>query len=106
MKPFTNLASLQHKFIRSGKSYVEFLRVSAMSAGVYKLGAGATDFQSPHQEDEIYYVISGKGRMRVADEDEEVQAGSVIFVPAKVEHRFHDIEEELTMLVVFAPAES
>ena len=32
--------------------------------------------------------------------------GSVIFVQAGVEHRFHDITEELLVLVFFAPAES
>ena len=32
-------------------------------------------------------------------------AGSVVFVGADVEHRFHDIEEQLVVLVVFGPAE-
>jgi hypothetical protein len=30
--------------------------------------------------------------------------GSVVFVPAGEEHRFVDITEELTLLVVFGPA--
>ncbi len=34
-----------------------------------------------------------------------VQAGSILYVAKNVEHRFHSIEEELTMLVFFAPAE-
>jgi hypothetical protein len=42
-----------------GKLYMEFLRVPSMSAGVYALKAGATDAQSPHKEDEIYYVVRG-----------------------------------------------
>ena len=40
-----------------------------------------------------------------ADEDREVQAGSVVYVAKTVEHRFHSIEEELRVLVFFAPAE-
>lgn len=88
------------------KPYLEFLRVSSMSAGLYVLAAGATDQQRPHHEDEMYYVIRGKALFRAGSEDSQVSAGSVLFVAAEVEHRFYDIEEELAVLVFFAPAES
>lgn len=91
---------------QAGKRYLEFLRLPAMSAGLYVLPAGATDMQSPHNEDELYYVIRGRGRMRAGDDDRAVQEGSVILVLAGVQHKFHSIEEELAMLVFFAPAES
>ena len=91
---------------QAGKSYLEFLRVSAMSAGVYTLPAGAADQQKPHREDEMYYVVRGRARMRAGSEDHDVSQGSVIFVAAEVEHRFYDIVEELVVLVFFAPAES
>jgi len=77
-----------------------------MSAGVYVLPPGGSDPQSPHKEDELYYVVRGRGRMRAGSEDQAVSAGSVIFVAAQVEHRFYDIAEELVVLVFFAPAES
>ena len=77
-----------------------------MSAGVYVLAPGATDPQRPHHEDEMYYVIRGRARFRARGEDTEVSAGSVLFVTAEVEHGFHDITEELAVLVFFAPAES
>lgn len=76
-----------------------------MSAGVYVVPAGGMDPQKPHREDEMYYVVSGRGRMKVGAEDAEVSAGSVIFVEAELEHRFYDIREELEVLVFFAPAE-
>jgi mannose-6-phosphate isomerase-like protein (cupin superfamily) len=91
---------------QSGKRYLEFLRIPAMSAGVYVLPAGGTDPQSPHQEDEMYYVVRGRARMRAGAEDQAVSEGSVIFVATGVEHRFYDITEELVVLVFFAPAES
>jgi len=50
--------------------------------------------------------VRGRGRFRAGDEDCEVSAGSMLFVAAEVEHRFHDITEELAVLVFFAPAES
>jgi len=88
------------------RRYNEFLRVPSMSAGVYVLPACATDRQSPHQEDEIYYAVRGKAEIRIGDIQHSVQPGDVIFVEARAEHRFFDIEEELVLLVVFAPAES
>ncbi|MCR8645158.1 cupin domain-containing protein [Paenibacillus sp. N1-5-1-14] len=88
-----------------GKSYHEFLRVSSMSAGIYQLRAGEKDLQSPHTEDEIYYIIAGKSQMTLGDEEIEVNAGSIIFVEAHLEHRFHTITEDLQILVLFSPAE-
>lgn len=92
--------------LRPRERYLEFLRVPALSAGLYVLGAGDADPQRPHQEDEIYYVTSGRGVMRVGNEDRPVEPGSVVYVPPRVEHRFHSITEELRVLVVFAPAET
>ena len=77
-----------------------------MSAGLYVLPAGATDRQKPHREDEIYYVIRGRGRFKAGSEDREISAGDVIFVAAEVGHHFYEIAEELALLVVFAPAET
>jgi len=48
-------------------------------------------------------VISGRGVIRVADEDRPVKAGSLVFVAAGVEHRYHDIEEDVRVLVFWAP---
>ena len=90
---------------QSKQAYLEFLRVPALSLGLYVLPAGGVDPQQPHSEAEVYYVISGRGMMRVQDEDRPVEAGSIIFVGAQVEHRFHSISEELEILVFFAPAE-
>lgn len=87
------------------QAYREFLRVPALSLGLYKLAAGATDPQKPHAEDEVYYVVNGRGRIRIGDEDVAVQEGSIVFVGAAVEHRFFDISEDLELLVFFAPAE-
>ena len=103
---FSNVAEIDRERAQSGKLYREFLRVPSMSAGLYVLAAGASDSQRPHHEDEMYYVVRGKARFKVGDEDREVSAGSVLFVAAEVEHRFHGVAEELAALVFFAPAES
>jgi mannose-6-phosphate isomerase-like protein (cupin superfamily) len=103
---FANVAAISRQLAQSGKLYREFLRVPAMSAGLYVLPVGGTDPQRPHHEDEMYYVISGRARFRADQEDTEVAAGSLLFVAAEVEHRFCDVVEELMLLVFFAPAES
>lgn len=103
---FFNIAELQKRRSQGGKPYLEFLRVPAMSAGLYALPTSGKDSQSPHKEDELYYVVRGRARMRVAAEEHAVSEGSVIFVAAGVQHLFHEIEEELIVLVFFAPAES
>jgi quercetin dioxygenase-like cupin family protein len=90
---------------RRDQPYLEFLRAPALSAGVYELAAGARDPQRPHGEDELYYVVRGRAFIKVGEQDREVQSGSIIFVAAGVEHRFHTIAEDLTVLVLFAPAE-
>ena len=103
---FTRIGEIDRERGKAGELYREFLRVPAMSAGLYVLPAGGTDPQRPHHQDEIYYVIGGQGRFRAGDEDTEVSAGSVLFVAAGMEHHFHHITRELAVLVLFAPAES
>ncbi|MGA9355087.1 MAG: cupin domain-containing protein [Terriglobales bacterium] len=109
MDHFFHIDELARARAVRGKSYFEFLRVPAMSAGVYVLGAGARDSQKPHHEDEMYYVVRGRARMQIGSGDgaehAEVRAGSVIFVEAEREHRFYDVGEDLEVLVFFAPAE-
>jgi mannose-6-phosphate isomerase-like protein (cupin superfamily) len=114
MTNFFHIDELSSERARRGKLYMEFLRLPAMSAGVYVLAAGARDPQKPHHEDELYYVVRGRARMQIGarewtehspEEHSEVRAGSVIFVEAEREHRFYDITEELEVLVFFAPAE-
>lgn len=90
---------------RAGRLYFEFLRVPALSAGVYVLPAGGTDPQRPHSEDELYYVVAGAGSIEVDGESRPVRASSMIYVPAHAPHRFHSITQELRILVFFAPAE-
>jgi quercetin dioxygenase-like cupin family protein len=103
---FFTLNEIDVQRASGNKLYQEFLHVPAMSAGLYVLSAGAADPQQPHHEDEMYYVVRGRARFQAANQHTEVSAGTVLFVPARIEHRFYDIEEEIAVLVFFAPAES
>jgi quercetin dioxygenase-like cupin family protein len=90
----------------SGRLYHEFLRRDSLSVGLYVLPAGGADPQRPHDQDEVYYVLSGRARFRVGERDRPVGPGAVLFVEAGLAHRFEAIEEELRLLVFFAPAET
>ena len=100
------LRDLDNDRAAAGRLYEEFLRVPAMSMGLYVLEAGAADPQSPHSEDEAYIVMAGRAVIDVDGEDRPVGPGSVVFVAAQVPHRFHSISRRLEVLVVFAPAET
>lgn len=86
-----------------GHGYVDFLRSEKLSVGLAIWPAGSTDRQQPHREDEVYYVVEGRGSISVAGENREVIPGSLVFVAAGVEHRFHDIVQDLRVLVFWAP---
>ena len=86
--------------------YREHLRVPDLSVGTYCIPVGGKDGQAPHAEDEIYVVLRGRAKL-VSDSGEvDVGPGSVIYVPAREHHQFADVSEDLSVLVVFAPAES
>ncbi|MGH7761756.1 MAG: cupin domain-containing protein [Candidatus Dormibacteraceae bacterium] len=86
-----------------GHGYIDFLASDKLSVGLAIWPKGKPDRQRPHLEDEVYYVVGGRATIRVAGDDQPVKPGSLVFVAAGVEHRFHDIEEELRVLVFWAP---
>lgn len=104
MKAF-RLEELEAERAANDGAYLRFLRERHMSAGLYALDAGTADPQRPHEQDEIYFVVSGRGSLTVGDETTAVARGSVVHVPARVPHRFHHITEDLRVLVVFSPPE-
>ncbi len=104
MEPI-NLAAVRDRHEAAEDPYREFLQTDTLSVGRYVLPAGGTDPQSPHTEDEMYYVFAGVARIRIGEDEHPVEPGDVIYVERGVEHRFIDIEERLELLVVFAPAE-
>jgi mannose-6-phosphate isomerase-like protein (cupin superfamily) len=84
--------------------FTQHLVVPDLSVGTYSIPARGVDDQSPHTEDEIYVVTQGRARFVTPDDNVPVEPGDVLYVPAGEEHRFVDITEDLSMLVVFAPA--
>ncbi|MCD9143734.1 cupin domain-containing protein [Streptomyces albireticuli] len=105
MKAF-RLDELEAERAANEGAYLRFLHERNMSVGLYALDAGDMDPQTPHAQDEVYMVVSGRASITVGAETTEVARGSVVYVPAGVPHRFHHISEDLRVLVVFSPPES
>jgi mannose-6-phosphate isomerase-like protein (cupin superfamily) len=97
-----DLAEVREKLKGEAVEYLEFLNVPALNCGIYFLAAGSTDMQAPHDEDEVYLVLDGRARMRVADQERSVGPGSLLYISATTEHSFFEIEEDMTLLVLFA----
>jgi mannose-6-phosphate isomerase-like protein (cupin superfamily) len=83
--------------------FVEFLRAPSLSCAVYRLPAGARDMQAPHLEDELYFVVSGRAKLRVGEAEHDVRPGAILYVQATSDHSFFDIAEDLTLIAVFGP---
>lgn len=99
------LEAIDAERIASARRYQEFLREESMSLGLYVLRAGEADPQKPHGEDEAYCILRGRGKFTAGGRTVDATPGVVLFVPAQEEHRFHDVTEDLAILVAFAPPE-
>lgn len=83
--------------------WAERFRTTHLSVGTYSIPAGGVDDQGPHSEEEIYVVVGGRAHLEADGQQVRVATGSVVFIDAHVPHRFVHIEEDLTVLVFFAP---
>jgi mannose-6-phosphate isomerase-like protein (cupin superfamily) len=72
-----------------------------IEVGVYVLVAPEPDRQQPHEDDELYVVLEGRGVLEVEGEQVAVSEGKAAFVPAGADHRFTGYEG-LTVVVIFA----
>ena len=85
--------------------WVVHLNSADLSVGTYSIPAGGQDDQTPHTEDEIYVVQSGRATLITTSGIVDVGPGTVVFVPAGERHKFTDVTEDLAAIVLFAPAE-
>jgi mannose-6-phosphate isomerase-like protein (cupin superfamily) len=57
--------------------------------------------QTPHAQDEIYFVIRGRGVLIHDNKRDPFESGDLLFVAAGIEHQFEDITEGLALWRVF-----
>lgn len=96
-----DLAEVRKRLEGKDVEYLEFLNAPNLSCGLYALAAGSKDMQAPHDEDEVYFVLEGRARMHLGDEERMVTPGSLLYIQAAMEHSFFEIEEDMLLLVIF-----
>jgi mannose-6-phosphate isomerase-like protein (cupin superfamily) len=96
------LSGLLSELDKEGGYFIDFLKIRDLEAGVLRLHFGEKDTQEPHSADELYYVIEGSGFIELGKTTRPVKKGSIIFVPAKMHHRFYGNKDELVVLYMFA----
>lgn len=96
--------TLVEELTEQGGAWKACFENETLQCGVYRIPAGGTDAQKPHAEDELYYVVAGRAKFTAGAKTIDVQPGAVLFVAAEVEHRFHDVDEALEVLVFFSKA--
>ena len=60
-----------------------------------------TDFQTPHEQDELYIIVTGSGEFVCGGQPYDFAPADVFFVPAGVEHRFTRFTPDFAAWVVF-----
>jgi mannose-6-phosphate isomerase-like protein (cupin superfamily) len=87
--------------LQEGSGGYELVHQSAgLEIGVYVLVAPEPDRQQPHEDDEVYVVLEGRGTLEVEGTKTELREGNAIFVAAGADHRFSGYEQ-LSVLVIF-----
>ncbi|HEX7625747.1 MAG TPA: cupin domain-containing protein [Gaiellaceae bacterium] len=90
----------KQRLIASGGGYEIVHETPGMELGVYVLVAPEPDRQQPHDDDEVYVVLEGRGTLEVEGELLDLEVGHGAFVAAGVDHRFVGYEQ-LVVLVIF-----
>jgi mannose-6-phosphate isomerase-like protein (cupin superfamily) len=85
------------------------LETRPRSASVFRHGSmlvklfapRGADVQTPHKQDELYFVARGTGWFVNGDTRTRFAPNDMLFVPANVVHRFEDFSDDLMIWVVF-----
>lgn len=78
-------------------------RVASNSAlGFSSFAAGTSTAMLSHETEELAYVLTGEGELRLDDESVPYHAGSALFIPARVWHAVANTgDEPVTMVFTF-----
>ena len=95
------------KKIKNNNTYFHtFINKNSLAAGILVLKPGNEDTQTPHDSDEVYYVISGDGFLKIKDKDYKIAKDKLFFVAKDVKHHFYGNTQELKVLYFFGGSDS
>ena len=101
MKLDFDLSSYFEKVKNSNSFFHTFINRDSLAVGLLVLKPGEEDTQTPHASDEVYYVISGNGFLKIKNKDYSVSKDKLFFVAKDVKHHFHSNTLELKVLYFF-----
>ena len=85
--------------IPEGQRSNEVIAHGSMQVKFYALRG--TDEQTPHTRDELYVVARGSGTFTREERRRPFGAGDVLFVPARMKHRFEEFTDDFATWVIF-----
>lgn len=106
MKLEFNTKEFIEQIKKSDNYFHTFINKDTLAAGILVLKPGEKDTQEPHDSDEIYYVISGDGFLKINGKDFPVSEGKAFFVQKDVDHYFFGNKNELIVLYFFGGSDS
>ena len=106
MKLEYDLETYLEKIKESSSYFSTFIDKDSLAAGVMLLSPGEKDTQEPHENDEVYFIISGNGFLKINDKDHKVSKNKLFFVGKNVKHFFHGNSEDLQVLYFFGGLDS
>ena len=106
MKLEFNLRDNLDKIKKSDSYFHTFINKDSLATGILILKPGEKDTQEPHESDEVYFIISGNGFLKIKNKDYEISKDKLFFVGKDVPHYFHSNTKELKVLYFFGGSDS
>ncbi|MDE1174568.1 MAG: cupin domain-containing protein [Parvibaculaceae bacterium] len=82
-----------------GEPFAGAMSHGSMSVEVF--APRGEDRQGPHEQDELYFIVTGRADFEHEGRRRAVIPGDVLFVPAGDPHRFHAMSDDFATWVVF-----
>ena len=101
-----NLRDNLDKIKKSDSYFHTFINKDSLATGILILKPGEEDTQEPHESDEVYFIISGNGFLKIKNKDYEISKDKLFFVGKNMPHYFHSNTKELKVLYFFGGSDS
>ena len=90
----------------SDEYFHTFINRENIAAGVLVLEPGEEDTQTPHNADELYYIIKGDGFLEINKKNYAISDGLAYYVQKNTPHKFHGNKKQLIALYFFSGPDS